>query len=232
MKKLLIIPARTGSKRIPNKNFRDFLGKPLISYAIEKALASNLFDEVMVSTDDEDAALLCRSYGAKVPFLRSKENANDFATTADVITEVIKNYQNAGKVFDLVCCLYPTSILCSKNHIVAGVEKFLNESLDGLLTVVKYPHPIERALIVGYKDRINYEHQEFANTRTQDLLDRYFDAGQFYIFKPQTFLETTSVINANCGFIELNPIEIQDIDTPEDWLAAEVKYKMFNFFGH
>ncbi len=232
MQKLLIVPARTGSKRIPNKNFKHFLGKPLIQYAIEKALDSKLFDEVMVSTNDKNAAELCKSYGASVPFLRSEENSNDFATTADVIEEVLLKYGEMGKTFDVVCCLYATSILSTKGQLQEGMHKILEEDFDSLLCVVKYPHPVERALIESENGRIGYEHPNMSKVRTQDLKNRYYDAGQFYFFRANKFLETKKVITDNCGYIEFSSMQVQDIDDSDDWVLAEKKYEFLNYLNN
>jgi N-acylneuraminate cytidylyltransferase len=126
-KNLCIIPARGGSKRIPRKNIKDFLGKPIIAYSIEAAIKSELFDEVMVSTDDKEIAEVAKKYGAKVPFIRSKENADDFATTVDVLLEVISEYKQHKKEFDFCCCIYPTAPLIKIEKLKSGFEKLNNE---------------------------------------------------------------------------------------------------------
>jgi N-acylneuraminate cytidylyltransferase len=223
-----IIPARGGSKRIPRKNIRDFCGKPIISYSIKAAVESEIFDEVMVSTDDPEIADAAKSCGANVPFLRSSNTADDFATTADVIKEVLQNYESElGQRFDVVCCLYPASPLITGNDLRKALEIFVESRADSLMPVVKYSYPPQRGIVInnGCITRIN---PQYENTRSQDLEPIYHDAGQFYFVKAESFKSYNALICGKSVPIELSELAIQDIDTLEDWKLAEMKYEILN----
>lgn len=230
MKKIAIIPARGGSKRIPRKNIKNFLGKPIIAYSIEAALESKLFDEVMVSTDDLEIANISRQYGAKVPFLRSDVNSNDFATTIDVIAEVIAEYKKLGQEFDYTCCIYPCAPFVTAKILASSFKKINSERLDCILPVLKYGHPIQRALKIKKDNTIEMIAPEHMQTRTQDLEATYHDLGQFYMFKTTIMIAQKQIWNDNTGYIELREIESHDIDTIEDWELAEFKYKYLTNF--
>jgi N-acylneuraminate cytidylyltransferase len=221
-KNLCIIPARGGSKRIPRKNIKDFLGKPIIAYSIEAAINSNLFDEVMVSTDDLEIAEVAIKYGAKVPFLRSKENANDFATLADVIDEVKEEYSKLGEKFNNICCILPTAPLIRVNNLIDCYNMLLNEGVDSVRPIVQFPYPIQRAVKLC-KGKISMLYPEHQNTRSQDLEPAYYDAGQFYWMKYNTGLRGINKF----GFV-IPERFAQDIDTVEDWEMAEFKYKLLS----
>jgi pseudaminic acid cytidylyltransferase len=225
MANLCIIPARGGSKRIPRKNIKDFLGKPMISYAIDTAIQSGLFDEIMVSTEDEEIAETAMSFGASIPFLRSKNNADDFATTAQVIEEVMHVYSNSGKYFEHICCMYPCTPLVQPEYLMASYNILLEKNVDSVIPVVAYDYPIQRALKTedGF---IRFFNPEFALTRSQDLEKSFHDAGQFYWLKTKMFLEKTKILTDNSGYYEMSSFDCQDIDTENDWKMAEVKYKM------
>ena len=225
MGNLAIIPARGGSKRIPRKNIKSFLGKPIIAYSIEAALKSNLFDEVMVSTDDKEIAEIAIQYGAKVPFLRSKDNANDFAVLADVILEVVENYSQKEKVFSNVCCILSTAPFVTSDKINVAYSKLMNNDLDNVFPVLEFSFPIQRSLKAEH-DKISMVWPEHLNTRSQDLEPRYHDAGQFYWIKLKAFLEEKKILTNNTGAINISPLHAQDIDTETDWKLAEIKYKL------
>ena len=219
MKNICIIPARSGSKRIKNKNIKDFLGKPIISYSIKVALASGLFDDVMVSTEDKEIAQIARAYGAKVPFFRTIDNADDFATLADVIDEVKNKYIKQGKSFDNICCILPTAPLLSVLHIKKGYEILINKNADSVRPVVRYSYPIQRALKMT-NQQVDFFYPEHANTRSQDLDPSFHDAGQFYWMKYEKGMRGIMKF----GF-EIPELYVQDIDRIEDWKMAELKYK-------
>lgn len=225
MKKIAIIPARGGSKRIPRKNIKPFLDKPIIAYSIEAALKSNLFDEVMVSTDDKEIAEIAKVYGAQVPFLRSDLNSNDVATTIDVITEVIEAYKKIGQVFDYTCCIYPCAPFVTEEILISSFKKLKEDNLDCVFPVLKYGHPIQRALKINSNNKIEMIAPENMQIRTQDLEASFHDLGQFYMFKTEKIISHNRLWNDNTGFIELKEIESHDIDTIEDWEMAEFKYK-------
>lgn len=227
MKNLAIIPARGGSKRIPRKNIKDFLGKPIIAYSIEIALKSELFDEVMVSTDDAEIADVALKYGANVPFMRSKENADDFASTSDVLIEVVSIYKTIQLTFENLCCIYPTSPLISSKKLNEAYSKFLNENLSSLFPVVKYSYPPQRGLKFC-NNRIKMLNDEYMNTRSQDLEAIYHDAGQFYFLKTDVLIKEKKLFCENSGAVILSELEVQDIDNETDWNLAEIKYKLLN----
>lgn len=227
MKNIAIIPARGGSKRIPKKNIKDFLGQPIISYSIQAALESQCFSEVMVSTDDEEIARIAKSYGASVPFLRSNDNSGDFATLADVVEETISNYRKKGEEFDYFCCILPTAPLTSSEKIKEGFKLIVAKKNNGVVPVVRFSYPIQRALKVE-NDELKMFDPESYNMRSQDLLPAYHDSGQFYWLKVDSFLKSKNFFAENTGIIELSEMEVQDIDTEEDWGIAELKYKIKN----
>lgn len=222
MKNLAIIPARGGSKRIPRKNIKEFLGKPIIAYSIEIAQKSDLFSEIMVSTDDKEVAEVAINCGASVPFLRSTETADDFATLADVMFEVLENYKQMGKTFDNVCCILPTAPLITLTSLKEAYGLLLSEDFDSIRPIVKYSYPIQRAF--RYQNgAVELFNPEFAKTRSQDLELAYHDAGVFYWFRFQTGFP-----GLKRGAIIISEIQAQDIDTLEDWKIAELKFKIAN----
>lgn len=230
MKKIAIIPARGGSKRIPRKNIKDFLGKPIIAYSIEAALNSELFDEVMVSTDDEEIASLARQYGARVPFLRSIETSDDYATTVDVLLEVLAQYgETEGKAFDYGCCLYPTAPFVKANILKEGYDTLVRKNFDTVFPVVAFSYPVWRGLrACGDQGRVEMIWPEFLNTRSQDLERVYHDAGQWYWFSVPSVISNEKIYTKDSGVVELDELTVQDIDTDLDWKLAELKYKLLN----
>ncbi|TAE82981.1 MAG: pseudaminic acid cytidylyltransferase [Bacteroidetes bacterium] len=222
---LAIIPARGGSKRIPGKNIKSFCGKPIIGYSIGAALTSGLFSEVMVSTDDATIKTIAESLGAAVPFMRSSQNANDFATTADVVMEVLSNYNDLGKSFEFVTVLYPTAPFITAEKLIEAATLLKTTEADGVVSMVKYGFPIQRSLKMenGF---IQFNYPEHLNSRSQDLPLSYHDAGQFYMLKTQSFLASGKLFNEKTVGMELLETETQDIDTETDWKLAELKYKL------
>lgn len=225
---IAIITARGGSKRIPGKNIKDFCGKPIISYSIEAALKSELFDEVMVSTDSEEIADVARQYGAKVPFMRSEKNSDDFATTADVLHEVINEYEKCGRTFDTMCCIYPTAPFVTGEKLKKAYKIFMESGADILEPVVAFSFPPQRASVIR-DGKLVYRFPECAPLRSQDLEDWYHDAGQFYFYKISKFINDRCVPDgeaSKCAPFVLNEIEAQDIDNLTDWKIAEIKYRL------
>ena len=225
--KIAIITARGGSKRIPGKNIKSFLGKPIIAYSIEAALNSGLFDEVMVSTDDAEIAQIAKVYGANVPFLRSDKNADDFATTVDVILEVLESYESINQHFSFGCCIYPTAPFVNSDRLKLGFEKLISGDFDSLFPIVKYSFPIQRSLKIE-DEKLVLNFPEHLNTRSQDLSPSFHDAGQFYWFNTNAIQQQKKLLTQNTGFIEMPELEVQDIDTLEDWKLAEFKYQFSN----
>lgn len=227
MANLAIIPARGGSKRIPRKNIKPFLGKPIIAYSIEAAIKSNLFNEVMVSTDDEEIAKIAKQYGAKVPFLRSKDNANDFAVLADVVDEVLLKYSQNNQIFENICCILPTAPFVTSTKIIEAYKTLSNNNFDSVFPILEFSFPIQRSLKIK-DNKVAMVWSENLNTRSQDLEARYHDSGQFYWIKTQSFLTEKKLLTNDSGAIIISQLEAQDIDTETDWRLAEIKYKLMH----
>ena len=223
---LAIIPARGGSKRIPKKNIKLFLGRPIISYAIDTAMSVGLFHEIMVSTENPEIAELAIKYGASVPFFRSEKNADDMATTADVLIEVITNYEKRGISPEIACCIYPTAIFTTAELLKQGFNLLKEKNFDTVLPIVRFSSPILRAFRYD-AGKVSFFWPEYYNMRTQDLEPAYHDAGQFYWFNVKTFKEKKTLITNNTGAIILPQSQAQDIDTEEDWQLAEIKYQLW-----
>jgi N-acylneuraminate cytidylyltransferase len=231
MKNIAIITARGGSKRIPRKNIRPFLGKPIIAYSIKAALQSGLFQEVMVSTDDQEIAEIAREYGASVPFMRSEATANDYATTAAVLLEVLQQYRGQGKTFEYACCLYPTAPFVTPELLQKAFHKLQDEQLDSVFPVLPFSFPIQRALRLDAQQHISMFYPEHLTTRSQDLEKAYHDSGQFYFFKTQVLMELGKLITDKTGAILLKEWQAQDIDHEDDWKVAEFKFQMMRNNG-
>ena len=226
MRSIAIIPARGGSKRIPQKNIKDFLGKPIIAYAIQKAIESQLFDTVVVSTDDEEIKKVALACGAEVPFMRSAENANDFATTFDALQEVLENYLKLGQTFEQACCIYPCSPLLEVASLKEAKELFDTKKFDCVFPIVPFSFPIQRALKLNSDAQVSFLENKTALTRTQDLEKFYHDCGQFYYFDVQQILKKGMLLTENSGSIVLDELDVQDIDVLSDWKIAEIKYQL------
>lgn len=220
-----IITARGGSKRIPRKNIKDFLGKPIIAYSITAALEAGCFDEVMVSTDDQEIADVALRCGAKVPFFRSAETSNDYSTTADVLVEVISEYRNRGQEFAYACCIYPTAPFVTAKKLKLGHDLLVTSGADSALPVVRFGYPIQRALKIE-ENRLGMIWPEHLNSRSQDLMPAYHDSGQFYWFRVESFLTSRKLFAEHTVPIEMPESEVQDIDNEEDWKMAEMKYRI------
>lgn len=223
MKNLCIIPARGGSKRIPRKNIKPFMGKPIIAYSIEAALNSGLFDEVMVSTDDVEFAEVAKQFGAAVPFLRSEKTANDYAGLTDVIDEVIATYKEKGIIFDNYCCLLSTAPFVNSDLLKQSYDLFVEKEFDTLRPIVRFDYPIQRAYRMDEDNVVSFMQPEYLNTRSQDLEKAYHDAGLFYWGTCAVGFKG----NKWGGYV-IDESVCQDIDTEDDWRMAELKYKLLN----
>lgn len=219
---LAIIPARGGSKRIPNKNLKSFLGKEIISYPIDALLKVDSIDTVIVSTDSEKIKSIALSCGASVPFLRSNKNSDDFATTFDVIEEVLNS---TNEKFDFVCCVYPTSVFVTDTMISEAIRLLISKSsATSIASVLEYSHPIQRSLTNKGGFLVSNQ-PDCYNMRSQDLEPNYHDAGQFYIFQVDAVRAEKRLITKNCIPFIINQNYAHDIDTFDDWELAELKYK-------
>jgi len=225
-----IITARGGSKRIPGKNIRPFLGKPIIEYSIRAALDSKVFDEVMVSTDDEKIAEISRAAGAITPFMRSNRNSDDFSTTAEVVIEVLTEYQKRGKNFDTYCCIYPTAPFVTARKLTSAKAALEAGNALSAIPVVRFGYPIQRALKV--KDGLlSMIEVKYINSRSQDLMPAYHDCGQFYFGKTENLLKTGQIFSDRTVPLVMPETEVQDIDHEEDWTIAELKYRLLKEIG-
>lgn len=230
-KSIAIITARGGSKRIPRKNIKEFCGKPIIAYSIEAALESGCFDTVMVSTDDIEIAEIARNYGAKVPFMRSAETSSDFATTADVLLEVIQEYKKMGMNYDYLCCIYPTAPFITPKRLREAMQIMEEKQPPELIPVIPFSYPPQRCFIIGEDGNMEYKYKEYVTARSQDLEKQYHDAGQFYLFRTESLLEIRGTISEGMLPLILDEMEVQDIDTWEDWEIAEMKYRILKTQG-
>jgi N-acylneuraminate cytidylyltransferase len=224
--KIAIIPARGGSKRIPGKNIKDFHGQPMIAYAIKNALDSQLFDEVFVSTDDERIAEISKHYGAKVPVLRSSANSDDYATTSEVLLEVLEYFEKEQELPELACCIYATTPLLTAKDIMEAYQIYEQSSCEVLMSCVAYDFPIQRAFELDSNNYIHLKEPHLINQRSQDLPKYYHDAGAFYFFNPLSFKENKSLWKGKLGAYPINPLKVQDIDSVEDWKMAEIKFQL------
>lgn len=223
-----VITARGGSKRIPKKNIKEFCGKPIIAYAIQAAIASNIFDEVMVSTDSEEIAKIARDYGAVVPFMRSEKNADDYATTEDVIMEVVNQYKEWGKAYAYVCCLYPTTPFITSSILKEAVKIMVQENPAVVIPVVQFSYPPQRCFVIDENGYARFKYPEYVQTRSQDLEKQYHDAGQFYIYHVEKLFAHNGIIEDDFKPIILPEMCVQDIDTLDDWKMAEMKYRLIH----
>lgn len=225
MNAIAIITARGGSKRIPKKNIKEFCGKPIIAYSIEAALSAGIFDEVMVSTDSEEIAEIARRYGAKVPFMRSEYTSSDYATTSEVLFEVLNEYEKRGCVFKYMVCIYPTAPFVTSKKLRDGMCLLKEKGAAVLMPVVEFSFPPQRGSIIN-ENGLEMVWKENVNVRTQDLPKMYHDCGQFYIYNIEQFKERNGVIVEGVVPMIMDPLEVQDIDNESDWKIAEIKYKM------
>jgi N-acylneuraminate cytidylyltransferase len=223
MKKIAIITARGGSKRIPRKNIRSFVGKPIIQYSIDAALESKIFYEVMVSTDDLEIAEISLRSGAKIPFMRSQKTSTDFATTTEVLTEVIDQYRQLGQEFDYACCLYPTAPFINSAKLKVAFSKLIQSGMDSVIPVSKYSVPIWWALKKEH-EIISLLWPENGSKRSQDVPEAFYDVGQFYFFLVKTLIEKGTFFTEKTIGLEVPETEVQDIDNEDDWNLAEIKY--------
>lgn len=221
MTRLAVIPARGGSKRIPNKNIKVFCGKPIIAWSIEAAMASNCFDRIIVSTDDHRIADIAEKYGAEVPFFRPPELCDDHTATAPVIAHAIQWHRQRNIDPEIVCCIYATAPLISADDIKKGLSLLNETKADYSFAVTRYEFPIQRAVKITASGRIEMFSPEHFKTRSQDLPEAFHDAGQFYWGRADAWLEERPIFSERAVPILLPRYRAQDIDTLEDWILTE-----------
>ena len=223
--KIAVIPARGGSKRIPRKNIKPFGGKPMIAYAIDIAKASGLFDRVIVSTDDEEIGRISRQYGAETPFVRTPELADDHTPTVPVIAHAITTCQSQGWNIEFACCIYPGVPFIQVDDLKAGFELLKTSGANYSFPVTEFPSAIQRGLKRGLDSRMFPFTPEFEQTRTQDLEQAYYDAGQFYWGRVQAWLSTSTRLHSGSAGLVIPQWRVVDIDTNEDWERAELIHR-------
>lgn len=223
--KVCMIPARAGSKRIPNKNIRTFAGKPILAHAIQTACDSEIFDQVIVSTDSIDIATIAKEWGAEVPFMRPTELADDFTGTTPVIQHAIAALEAAGSKVDFMCCLYPTTPLLKAGHINAAWEILDVGRADLVFTATSFAYPVQRALRITESGGVEAAYPEHIHARSQDLEPLFHDAGQFYFASRHRFLHGPGVFHPESHPLVLPRQQVVDIDTEEDWQHAESLYQ-------
>ncbi len=223
---ICMIPARGGSKRIPRKNIKAFNGKPIIAYSIEAALGSNCFDQVIVSTDDNEIAEVAKTYGAKVPFIRPAELSNDYAGTIPVIKHTIEWLEDHNNTIDNVCCLYATAPFIQSQTISKAFQQLQESKADYCFSVTSFAFPIQRSIRITQDDKVDMFYPENFNVRSQDLEEAYHDAGQFYWGKAQAFKDELPIFSETASPYILPRYLVQDIDTTEDWIRAEAMHRV------
>jgi len=223
--KLAVIPARGGSKRIPRKNVKPFCGKPMIAWSIEAALQSACFDQVIVSTDDDEIAEVARQCGAQVPFMRPAELSDDHTGTIPVIRHAIEWFQTQGQIPVQVCCLYATAPFVYVDDLRRGLVALTDTGSDYAFSVTSYAFPIQRAIRITNAGRVEMFNPEHFNTRSQDLDEAWHDAGQFYWGRAEAWLTGKPIFSNDAVPVKLPRHRVQDIDTPEDWVRAEWMFK-------
>ena len=220
-----IIPARGGSKRIPRKNIKDFCGKPMIAWSIKAALQSGCFERIIISTDDEEIAEVALRFGAEVPFIRPEELSGDFVATIPVIKHAIQ-WLNANQTIpDWVCCIYATAPFISADALQSGLTLIQQQDTDYVFSVTSYAFPIQRAIKLQQNGTVKMFSPEHFNTRSQDLEEAYHDAGQFYWGARTAWLEEKPIFSSESYPVILPRHLVQDIDTQEDWIRAELMFK-------
>jgi pseudaminic acid cytidylyltransferase len=221
---IAVIPARGGSKRIPKKNIKDFLGKPIISLVIKKLIDSKVFDKIIVSTDDDDIAKISIKSGVDTIINRPDDLSDDLTTTVPVISHSVSVLNRKGYYPDYVCCVYPCAPLIFATDIVKSLEVIKSSNIDYVYPITEYLHPIQRALSIKDDGGLEFVFPEYELTRTQDLKKTFHDTGQFYWGKSDSWLKNKKLHSNGFGMI-IPSWRVVDIDTNDDWIRAEMMYK-------
>jgi pseudaminic acid cytidylyltransferase len=223
--RLAVIPARGGSKRIPRKNIKPFVGLPMIAWSINAAIDSHCFDRIIVSTDDEEIAAVAKVHGAEVPFVRPAKLSDDHTGTIAVIAHAIDWQNQDGEAATEVCCLYATAPFVQATDLQRGLGVLTNTGSDYAFSVTSYAFPIQRAILITGEQRVEMFQPEHFHTRSQDLPEAWHDAGQFYWGQAQAWLAGKPLFSQSSAPVPLPRHRVQDIDTPEDWDRAEWLFK-------
>jgi N-acylneuraminate cytidylyltransferase len=223
--KIAVIPARGGSKRIPRKNIKLFCGQPMIAWSIQAAQSSQCFDQIIVSTDDDDIAEVAQSYGAEVPFMRPPELSDDHTGTIPVIAHAIRWQLDHDNAPTDICCIYATAPFVQAVDLQRGLQILQDTGSEYAFSVTSYPFPIQRAIRITQESRVEMFYPEHFNTRSQDLEEAWHDAGQFYWGRSQAWLSGKSIFSKDASPVILPRYRVQDIDTEEDWEHAEWLFK-------
>ena len=226
--KLAVIPARGGSKRIPRKNIKTFCGKPMIAWSIEEAQASKCFDRIIVSTDDAEIAEVARAYGAEVPFMRPPELSDDQTGTIPVVAHAVDWMAKQVGQVQLACCLYATAPFVQAEDLRQGLEVLQRSGAQYAFTVTNFAAPVQRSFRITDKQRIEMFNSAQFNTRSQDLEEAYHDAGQFYWGRPEAWMSATPLFSQFSAPVILPRYRVQDIDTIDDWIRAELMFEILN----
>ena len=223
--RVAIIPARGGSKRIHRKNIKDFCGKPMIAWPIEAAKVSGLFDHIIVSTDDAEIAGVAKAWGAEVPFVRPPKLSDDQASTDSVVLHAAQECQRIYGSLKQGCCIYPTSPFLQAGDLKKGLDMLVAHQAPSVFPVVRYDFPIEQAFVLdGARPRAKWP--EKLDERSQDLPDHYHDAGMFYWFDAEKFFVDSRLFCLDSTTFVISRDRCQDINTPEDWEYAEIKFRV------
>lgn len=225
---IAIIPARGGSKRIPRKNIRAFEGRPMVAYSIEAALKSACFEHVMVSTDDQEIAAIALAHGASVPFMRDSKTSDDHAGVAEVVLEVLSKYQLDGQEFAQICCILPTAPMVSAERLRQGQALLTGSFCDAVVPVVRFGYPPQRGFSLDGDNRASMVSPEHYQSRSQDLEPIYHDCGQFYWIYAEALKREKRFFCQRTLALVLSELEVQDIDSEEDWQMAELKYRLLS----
>lgn len=229
--RLAVIPARGGSKRIPRKNIKLFCGKPMIVWSIEVALNSDCFDRVIVSTDDVEIAQVAKAHGAEVPFIRPAELSDDYVGTIPVVAHAVAWQNSMGQQVDEACCIYATAPFVQPHDLELGFKLLRDSGASFAFSVSKYDFPIQRALRITESLGVEMFQPDCISKRSQDLEEAWHDAGQFYWGKSSAWLLNESIFGGRAAPIPMPRSRVQDIDTPEDWELAEIKFQAFKNRG-
>lgn len=212
-----VIPARSGSRRIPGKNFRHLAGRPIIGWVIETLRASGVFDHVVVSTDSPNLAEQARSLGAECPFIRPSELADDYSTTSDVIGHAADWIHAAGWNVSTISCVYPTAALLRAESLTRALNLLQTSDAPFVFGAVESPFPIQRALRMNGAGRVSAIFDTDFSARSQDLENYVFDAGQFYLGRLRSWRERIPILGPETLAILLPRTHAIDVDDEQDW---------------